>query len=54
MARKLSQTITGKAFEYSLLNAFYERLTNVTSVDIIRNRPYYTAHSAWGENRADS
>ena len=47
MARKLSQTITGKAFEYSLLNAFYERLTNVTSVDIIRNRPYYTAHSAY-------
>lgn len=38
-----SQTITGKAFEYSLLIEFYSKLQRVTNVIIIKNEPFYTA-----------
>lgn len=37
------QTITGKAFEYALLKAFEERLTNLTQVEVIESEPLYTA-----------
>lgn len=41
------QTINGKAFEYALLNAFWERLKDLTSVTIIDNAPYQTAKSSF-------
>lgn len=47
MAKKANQTITGKAFEYSILKEFYERLSNVTSVSIIKNQPYETAKESF-------
>ncbi len=37
------QTQTGKAFEFALLQAFYERLSPLTKVDIIDSPPYRTA-----------
>jgi hypothetical protein len=37
------QTLTGKAFEYSLLQEFYNRLKNITIVQIVENEPYRTA-----------
>ncbi|MGE3759593.1 MAG: HaeIII family restriction endonuclease [Pseudobdellovibrionaceae bacterium] len=37
------QTQTGKAFEYALLQAFYERLSPVTPTYIIDSAPYRTA-----------
>jgi hypothetical protein len=37
------QTITGKAFEYALLNEFLERLSKLTVVQIIDNAPFKTA-----------
>jgi hypothetical protein len=43
MAKLSSQTITGKAFEYSLLIEFYERLQTVTSVAIVENKQYEIA-----------
>lgn len=43
MAKEALQTINGKAFEYSLLHEFYERLNKRTSVNIINNEPYKTA-----------
>jgi len=38
-----SQTINGKAFEYSLLIEFFDRLKNITAVTITKNKPYQTA-----------
>ena len=43
MIKRANQTITGKAFEYSLLNAFKERLQSITNVQVIENVPYQTA-----------
>lgn len=43
MAKEAKQTKTGKAFEYSLLNAFLDRLNIITSVSVIENEPYKTA-----------
>jgi hypothetical protein len=43
MAKIATQTINGKAFEYSLLNEFFERLRIITSVKIINNEPFRTA-----------
>ncbi len=43
MAKEAKQTKTGKAFEYSLLNAFLERLKILTSVSVVENEPYKTA-----------
>jgi len=43
MAKISTQTINGKAFEYSLLNEFLERLKVVTSVTVIENEPFKTA-----------
>lgn len=43
MKKIAKQTINGKAFEYALLNAFKERLTELTNVAVINNAPYKTA-----------
>jgi hypothetical protein len=37
------QTQTGKAFEFALLQAFYERLTALTPTTIVDSAPYQTA-----------
>lgn len=43
MEKIAKQTINGKAFEYALLNAFKDRLKEVTNVLVIENTPYNTA-----------
>lgn len=43
MAKKASQTINGKAFEYALLKEFLERLKAVTNVSVVENDPYKIA-----------
>lgn len=43
MAKISTQTINGKAFEYALLNEFFERLKVVTSATVIENEPFKTA-----------
>lgn len=43
MAKIATQTINGKAFEYALLNEFFEKLNSFTKVSIIKNEPYKTA-----------
>jgi len=43
MPKEAKQTITGKAFEYALLNAFLERLQTITNVTVIENEPLKTA-----------
>lgn len=47
MAKISTQTINGKAFEYALLNEFLERLKVVTSVTVIENEPFKTAHKCF-------
>ena len=44
-----SQTKTGKAFEYSLLVEFYEKLKDVTNVSINKNSSYIQAKSYFEE-----
>jgi len=43
MPKEAKQTITGKAFEYALLNAFLERLQTITNISVIDNEPLRTA-----------
>ena len=43
MAKIATQTINGKAFEYALLNEFFEKLNSATNVSIVENEPYKTA-----------
>jgi len=43
MAKIVSQTINGKAFEYALLKEFLERLKAVTTVSVVENDPFKTA-----------
>jgi len=43
MAKVARQTINGKAFEYSLLKEFLERLKSFTIVSVVENDPYKTA-----------
>jgi hypothetical protein len=43
MAKIAAQTKNGKAFEYALLNAFLERLINITKVSVVENEPYALA-----------
>ena len=43
MAKVARQTINGKAFEYSLLKEFSERLKILTTVSVVENDPYKTA-----------
>ncbi|MDV2492672.1 restriction endonuclease [Elizabethkingia anophelis] len=43
MMAKASQTVNGKAFEFALLNEFYEKLNVLTQVSIIKNEPFHTA-----------
>ncbi len=38
-----SQVVNGKAFEFALLDEFYQRLKPITTVTIIVNEPYETA-----------
>lgn len=45
--KKATQTITGKAFEYALLKAFFDRLTDKTQVQIVESDPYHTAHDCF-------
>lgn len=44
-----TQTKTGKAFEYSLLLEFYNRLKNITTVSIVENSPYVTAKKCFDD-----
>ena len=37
------QTINGKAFEYALLNEFFERLKILTTISVVENEPFKTA-----------
>ncbi|WP_417352757.1 HaeIII family restriction endonuclease [Flavobacterium alkalisoli] len=41
------QVETGKAFEYALLNAFYERLSILTKVEIVISQPYVNARDCF-------
>lgn len=43
------QTKTGKAFEYALLQEFYQRLQHITSTSIVENDPYRTAKRCFEE-----
>lgn len=43
MAKMQTQTINGKAFEYALLNEFFQRLTSVTAISVIENESYKVA-----------
>ena len=42
-----NQTTTGKAFEYALLNQFFERLQTITSVSVVDNEPYKIAKKCY-------
>ena len=44
---KANQTITGKAFEYALLFAFKERLSEITKVSVIESEPFRTARKCF-------
>jgi hypothetical protein len=39
----IKQTTTGKAFEYSILIEFYNRLNTVTNILILKNEPFFKA-----------
>lgn len=41
------QTVNGKAFEYALLNQFFERLEASTEVSVIESEPYKTARKCF-------
>lgn len=43
MSKKATQTQTGKAFEYSILKEFEEKLKDKTNVEVIVNKAYETA-----------
>lgn len=43
MGKIAKQTVNGKAFEYALLNAFKDRLGELTNVFVVENAPYATA-----------
>lgn len=43
MLKVSKQTINGKAFEYALLNQFFERLEKITQTSIVDNAPFQTA-----------
>lgn len=47
MAKISIQTINGKAFEYALLNEFFERLKIVTTVSVVENEPFKTAEKCF-------
>lgn len=47
MAKIATQTKNGKAFEFALLNAFFERLEILTSVSVIENDIYKTAKKCY-------
>ena len=41
------QTLNGKAFEYSLLKEFHERLQILTNVKVVENEPFKTAQKCF-------
>ncbi|HCN12642.1 MAG TPA: HaeIII family restriction endonuclease [Chryseobacterium sp.] len=43
MAKISTQTLNGKAFEYALLNEFFEKLKTSTEVSIVKNETFATA-----------
>lgn len=47
MASDAKQTVTGKAFEYALMNALLESLSSVTSVTVVDSAPYRTAKKSY-------
>lgn len=47
MIEKSSQVVSGKAFEYAILNEFFERLNVITNVSVIENAPYKTAKNCF-------
>ena len=47
-----NQIVNGKAFEYSLLIEFFERLKTITNVSITENEPYRTARSFFNSLKA--
>ncbi len=47
MAKTSTQTINGKAFEYTLLNELLERLQILTTVSALKNEPYKTAEKCF-------
>jgi len=47
MAKTSTQTINGKAFEYTLLNELLERLQILTTVSTVKNEPYKTAEKCF-------
>ena len=42
-----SQTINGKAFEFSLIECFYDRLKSKTEVTIDKSNEYYKAQDCF-------
>ena len=42
MAKISTQTLNGKAFEYALLNEFFEKLKTSTEVSIVKNETFAT------------
>lgn len=53
MAKVATQTINGKAFEYSLLNEFLERLQPLTKVGVVENDQYKTAKKCFDSFREE-
>ncbi len=49
----VKQTKTGKAFEYSILVEFYNRLNKLTRVSIVKNEPFNTAKKYFESFDAD-
>lgn len=47
MAQEATQTITGKAFEYALLEAFHERLSPLVAVSVLENEPFRAAKACF-------
>jgi len=47
MAQEATQTITGKAFEYALLEAFQERLSPLVAVSVLENEPFRAAKACF-------
>jgi hypothetical protein len=48
-SKKSKQMITGKSFEYALLNQFEEKLKDKTNVEVIKNSAYVVAKDCYDE-----
>ena len=47
MVQEATQTITGKAFEYAILEAFQERLAPLVAVSVLDNEPFRAAKACF-------